>query len=147
MNIFQRISELASGNRAYQEVARELSRLRTTGKPVSVRFEGEKQTFSSRITAFNEEHRVFVLDNLFPPVNGNTFSKGRSVVISSTDNEKSISLTGVCMEPLVKGADMGYELRISSSLTVTEFERDFNFGLHHVDQRETAVPQPKVVGL
>ena len=147
MNIFQKLSELTSGTRAYQEVVIELERLRKTGKPVTVRFEGESQTFSSRITAFSEEHRVFVLDNLFPPIHDQTFNNGRTVLISSTDNMKTVSLTGVCMEPLVKGAEMGYELRVSSSLSVEEFERDFDFGLHHVDNGETVIPERKVVGL
>ena len=147
MNIFQKLSELAHGSRAYQEVARELECLRKTGKPVTVKFEGENQTFSSRITAFNEQHRVFVLDNLFPPTNGKTFSKGRTAIISSTNNDKTISLTGICMEPLVKGADMGYEFRVSSSLTVVEFEQEFNFGLQHAGKCEMIVPERKVVGL
>ncbi|MBT8146110.1 MAG: flagellar brake protein [Gammaproteobacteria bacterium] len=147
MNIFQKLGELTSGSRAYQEVVRELERLRITGKPVTVRFEGEKQTFSSRITAFNQEHRVFVLDNLFPSVHDNTFSKGRTVSISCTDNQKSISLSGVCIAPLVKGAEMGYELKVSSSLTVEEFARDFDFGLQHARNSVSSIPERKVVGL
>lgn len=147
MNIFQKLGELTNGSRAYQELARELERLRKTGKPVTVKFEGENQTFSSRIAAFSQEHRVFVLDNLFPHVYDNTFSKGRTALISSTDNDKSISLSGVCIEPLVEGADMGYEFKISSSLSVVEFERDFDFGLHHAGRLESAVPERKVVGL
>jgi|GEM_PF-3398016 len=147
MNIFQKLSELASGSRAYQEVARELQRLHLSGKPVTVKFEGDNQTFSSRVTAFSEEHRVFVLDNLFPPVNGNTFIKGRSVLISSTDNSKTVKLSGICMEPLVKGAEIGYELKASSSISIEEFERDFDFGLHHVGSVESTVPERKVVGL
>jgi hypothetical protein len=147
MNNFQKLSELASGSRAFQEVAVELERLRKTGKPVTVKFADGDRSYSSRITGFNAEHRVFVLDNLFPPVQGETFSKGRTVHISCTDNAKTISLSGVCMEPLVKGADMGYELKVSSSLTVTEFERDFDFGLEHLGGIESALPERKVVGL
>lgn len=147
MNIFQKLGELASGKRAYEEVAVQLERLRKTGKPVTVKFKGEKQTFSSRITAFSQDHRVFVLGNVFPPVDEKMFSKGRTVLISSTDNMKTISLSGVCMEPLVKGAEMGYELRVSSSLAVEEFERDFDFGLQHINNAESAVPERKVVGL
>ena len=147
MNIFQKLGELASGSRAYQEVALELERLRKTGKPVTVKFKGEKQTFSSRITAFSQEHRVFVLDNVFPPVSEQTFCEGRTVLISSTDNMKTVSLSGICMEPLVKGAEMGYELKVNSSLTVEEFERDFDFGLQHVNNAESVVPERKVVGL
>ena len=147
MNIFQKLNELTSGSRAYQEVATELERLRKSGKPVTVRFEGDNQAFSSRISAVSKEHRVFVLDNLFPPTHVETFRKGRSVSISSTDNEKSISLSGICMEPLVKGADMGYEMKISSSLTVVEFERDFDFGLNHSNHLGRGVSERKVVGL
>ena len=147
MNIFQKLGELTSNNRDYHDVATELERLRNTGKPVTVKFTGDSRSYSSRITAFNRDHKVFVLDNIFPPAPMETFKEGRAATISSTDNQKSISLESVCIEPLVKNQDMGYEMRVSSSLTVEEFEHDFDFGLQHVDRSETKVSTRKVVGL
>ncbi|MEZ5491617.1 MAG: hypothetical protein R3F50_15045 [Gammaproteobacteria bacterium] len=150
MNIFEKLGELTSSNRGYHDVARELERLRNSGKPVSVKFEGEGRSYSSRITAFNRDHKIFVLDNIFPPAPGETFKSGRMVTISSTDNQKTISLTSVCIEPLVDSQEMGYEMKVSSSLTVVELEQDFDFGLQHmnsVSRSETSIPNRKVVGL
>lgn len=150
MNIFEKLGELTSSNRDYHDAARELERLRNSGKPVTVKFEGESRSYSSRITAFNRDHKIFVLDNIFPPAPGETFKSGRMATISSTDNQRTISLTSVCIEPLVDNQEMGYEMKVSSSLTVVEFEQDFDFGLQHMNSMsstETSVPNRKVVGL
>lgn len=150
MNIFEKLGELTSSNRDYHNVARELERLHYSGKPVTVKFEGESRSYSSRITAFNRDHKVFVLDSIFPPALEETFKSGRMATISSTDNQKTISLTSVCIEPLVSNQDMGYEMKVSSSLTVVEFAQDFDFGLQHISNMstsETFVPNRKVVGL
>ena len=147
MNIFQKLGELTSNNRDYHDVATALERLRTSGKPVTVKFEGDQRSYSSRITAFNRDHKVFVLDSIFPPAPGETFTKGKVAKISSTDNQKTITLESTCIEPLVKNQEMGYQMKVTSSLTVVEFEQDFDFGLQHVSQPDSATPARKVVGL
>lgn len=144
MNIFHKLSELTSGNHTYQEVATELERLRNSGKPVTIRLEGDPKAYATRITAFNKEHKVFVLSNLFPPVQDDTFYKGRTATISSTENGKTVSLNGLCLEPLVNGANMGYELKVSSALTITELENNNE----HSSQNFKAVDQErKAVGM
>ena len=148
MNIFHKLSELASGSRTYQDIAAELERLRKSGKPVTVKFEGEFQAYSSRITAFNKEHKVFVLSNLFPPAQHDTFQNGRTATISSTDDGKTISIDGVCLEPLVNGADMGYELKISGSISVSDVEKSPELEARHsINNSEEAAQERKVVGL
>ena len=150
MNIFEKLGELTSSNRDYHDVAKELERLRNSGKPVTVKFDGENRSYSSRITAFNRDHKIFVLDNLFPSTSGEAFKSGRTAMISSTDNQKTVSLTSVCIEPLVANQNMGFEMKVSSSLTVVEFEQDFDFGLQHMNNMpssENTVPNRKVVGL
>ncbi len=146
MNIIQKLAELTSKKQDYQSVARALEQLRNSGKPVTVKFSGDSRTYSSRITAFNHEHKVFVLDNIFPPAPGEAFKPGRTATITSTDNQKSISLESVCLEPLVKNQDMGYEMKVRSSLSVVEFGHDFDFGLHHVSHGKRATSVRKVVG-
>lgn len=148
MNIFQKLSSLTTSRRDYQDVAVALETLRKSGKPVTVKFEGDTRSYSSRVTAFNEEHRIFVLSNVFPPAPDETFVSGRHATISSTDNEKSISLETVCVEPLVPGQQMGYEMKVKSALTVVEFEKEFNFGIQQTSPKVKAVsPERKVVGL
>jgi len=147
MNIFQKLGDLTSGNRDYHDVATALERLRKSGKPVTVKFENDSRAYSSTITAFNREHRVFVLDNLFPQAAVETFRKGRIATISSTDNFKTISLKSVCLEPLVKNQDMGFEMKVSGALDVVEFERDYDFGLQRIDHANTGNTGRKVVGL
>ncbi len=147
MNIFQKLGEITSGKRDYNDVATALERLRNSGKPVTVKFDGDSRCYSSRVTAFNRDHKIFVLDNVFPPAPGETFRKGRSATISSTDNQKTISLSGVCMEPLVKNQDMGYEMKVYSSLSVEEFEQDYDFGLQHTSNTGNSMRARRVVGL
>ncbi|MCB1670657.1 MAG: hypothetical protein R3F41_02710 [Gammaproteobacteria bacterium] len=147
MNIFQKLGELTSSQRDYHDVATALESLRLSGKPVTVKFEGEKRSYSSRVTAFNRDHKIFVLADIFPPAPGQAFQKGRIASISSTDNQKTISLSGVCVEPLVASQSMGYELKVNSSLSVEKFEQDFDFGLHHSKTSSAATTERKVVGL
>lgn len=147
MNIFQKLGDLTSSNRDYHDVATALERLRKSGKPVTIKFKNDSRTYSTMITAFNREHRIFVLDNLFPRAAVEEFRRGRVATISSTDNYKTISLKSVCLEPLVKNQDMGFEMKVSGALDVVKFEQDYDFGLHHIGHANVGNSERKVVGL
>ena len=147
MNIFQKLSSLTNSRRGYQDVINALESLRKSGKPVTVKFKGDNRSYSSRVTAVNEEHKIFVLANVFPPAPEETFTKGRVATISSTDNEKTITLQSVCVEPLVPGQPLGYEMKVNSALSVHRFESEFDFGIKHNDRKVRTAVNRKVVGL
>jgi hypothetical protein len=147
MNIFRKRADLTSVNRDYHDVATALEKLSKSGKPVTVKFENDSRTYSSTVTAFNREHRVFVLADLFPQAAMETFRKGRVATVSSTDNYKTISLKSVCLEPLVKNQNMGFEMKVSGLIDVVEFEQGYDFGLLHIGHSNAGNSVRKVVGL
>lgn len=146
-NIFRKLSSIANGlTGAYQEVARLLDTLSKSRRKVSVKFQGDSRTYTSAITAFNAEHKIFVLDNVFPPAPVDAFSRGRMVTIVTVANGKTVKLQSKVLEPLVANQNMGFELKVTGGLSVVEAEHGADYALLQMQRGNTAITTRKAAG-
>jgi len=132
------VSEITATH-SYKEVAEVLARLKDSGTTVEIKFQGDSRSYSSSISAFNSKHKVFVLDNMNPPVPSSTFRKGRTVTVSTGNNGQSIELESKYLEPLLANQDRGYQMKVAGRLHVVESEPEFDSMLSRLSSANSSI--------
>ena len=120
-----------------------LDQLRDSGKPVTVKLDGDPRPYTGVITAVDEKQLIFVLDNLYPLPHAGRLSKGCMVAILAIDSQKTVSFTCRCLGPLVPEQDMGYMMKLGISFEVNEFENRFDFGIRKAARASERMPERK----
>ena len=141
-NIMQKLGDLASGiitTNSSKDVAEVLAKLKGSGTKVEIKFQGDSRTYNSCVSAFNAKHKVFVLDNMHPPVPSSAFRKGRTVTVSTGNNGQAVELESTYMEPLLANQDMGYQMKVAGRLQVVESEPEFDSMLSRLSSANSSI--------
>lgn len=137
VKLLEKLGSLASGittTHSYNEVLDTLEKLKDSGKKVHIKFQGDEISYTSSVCALNAQHRVFVLENLYPTAPASYWRKGRTISVTTAEGGKTIHLDSKFLEPLMERQNAGFQMRMPRRLRVASIAsepRDFSFLMNH----------------
>ena len=102
-----------------------LEELRNSAKQVSVRFEGDDNSYTCSIGAFNMEHHVVVINNIYPEFGVGALRRGGRVNLAGDSRGLSLNMDCSYIEPLIGDEKMALQLKLPKRMELAPSRRHF----------------------
>ena len=100
----------------FSKVIEIVENLKSDGCEIKVRLNGDSNTYTTRITAVNPEHRMLVIETLNPSDGGDYFPAGSTLSLEANNKGKKIDIPCQFIDELVPNLALGHQLKLPATV-------------------------------